>query len=86
MKIVPKIHVRRLKRDLAESLRRVQNLSAVQLSLALELGILSKKEYRLAMDLKLNEPSLLPPKKLIKTLARLCDKGIISNRECVIPT
>ena len=73
------------KRSITERFRTIEGLSVEKVALALEFGAISKREYEVVMNLKTHAASLLPPRKLIKTLNSLCDKGFLSTNSCMMP-
>ena len=75
----------KVKKIIGKSYDQLKNLSIDKLCLALEIDLISKKEFNLLMHLKSNTASYLTPKKLIKTFHTLCDKGFLSDRSCIIP-
>ncbi len=75
----------KVKKIIAKSYDQLKNLSIDKLCLALEVGLISKNEYNLLMNLKSNTASYIPPRKLIKIFHTICDKGFLSDRSCIIP-
>ena len=73
------------KRNITASYSRIEGLSEEKIALALEFGVISKKEYEVVMNLKAHTASLLPPRKLIRTLDSLCKKGFLSTNSCTMP-
>ena len=78
-------HTKSQKRNITASYSRIEGLSEEKLALALEFGVISKKEYEVVMKIKTHAASLLPPRKLIRTLDSLCKKGILSTNSCTMP-
>ena len=72
-------------RNIKGSYRKIEGLSEEKIALALEFGAISEKEYEVIMNLKIHAASLLPPRKLIRTLTSLCDKGFLSTNSCMTP-
>ena len=78
MKKIPNIRIKSFKRDLSESINKLKKLSLEQLALALELRLISKKEYELVINIKVRKGQRLF---LLDPLVPITEEDIESNQD-----